>query len=94
MDGSPSGRRLSTTAVTIQGDRPEHNRAPNSGPHGGTRRRARQPTARLYAEYLMGFVQAIRSAPLSSRDRNAAYLALADYYGKQLMSALPARRRP
>ena len=56
--------------------------------------RARQSNAQLYAEYLMGFVAAIRSAPLSSRDRTAAYMALADYYGKRLRSVLLSQRRP
>ncbi len=37
------------------------------------------PTPRLLAEYVGGFVSAIRRAPLSSADRRACYLALAEW---------------
>jgi glycosyltransferase involved in cell wall biosynthesis len=39
--------------------------------------RLRHPTVRLYAEYLWGFVNAIRCAPLSAADRTECYRVLA-----------------
>jgi glycosyltransferase involved in cell wall biosynthesis len=39
--------------------------------------RLRQPTVRLYAEYIWGYVAAIRSAPLSSVERQQCYRYLA-----------------
>ncbi|MET9260743.1 glycosyltransferase [Amycolatopsis sp. NPDC004079] len=38
------------------------------------------PTARLLAEYVWGFVHGIRSAPLSSGERRACYLALVKWF--------------
>ena len=42
-------------------------------------RRANQPAARLYGEYIWGYVAAIRHAPLTSAERRACYGHLADY---------------
>ena len=39
--------------------------------------RLRHPTVRLYAEYVWGFVDAIRRAPLSTADRTECYRVLA-----------------
>jgi len=39
--------------------------------------RLRHPTVRLYAEYVWGFVNAIRRAPLSAADRTECYRVLA-----------------
>lgn len=39
--------------------------------------RLRHPTVRLYAEYVWGFVDAIRRAPLSAADRTECYRVLA-----------------
>lgn len=41
------------------------------------------PTARLLAEYVWGFVHGIRSAPLSSGERRACYLALAEWFASR-----------
>ena len=38
------------------------------------------PTARLLAEYVWGFVHGIRNAPLPSGERRACYLALAEWF--------------
>ncbi|QRP45444.1 glycosyltransferase family A protein [Amycolatopsis sp. FDAARGOS 1241] len=38
------------------------------------------PTARLLAEYVWGFVHGIRTAPLSSHERRACYLALVEWF--------------
>ncbi|MEV4596442.1 glycosyltransferase family A protein [Amycolatopsis sp. NPDC049253] len=38
------------------------------------------PTARLLAEYVWGYVHGIRKAPLSSRERRACYLALVGWF--------------
>jgi glycosyltransferase involved in cell wall biosynthesis len=39
----------------------------------------RHPAARLYGEYIWGYVAAIRNAPLTSAERRACYRHLADY---------------
>ncbi|MGW4397478.1 glycosyltransferase family 2 protein [Amycolatopsis nivea] len=41
------------------------------------------PTARLLAEYVWGFVHGIRSAPLSSGERRACYLALVEWFASR-----------
>ncbi|WP_116200957.1 glycosyltransferase family 2 protein [Amycolatopsis circi] len=41
------------------------------------------PTARLLAEYIRGFVHGIRSAPLSSGERRACYLALVEWFASR-----------
>jgi glycosyltransferase involved in cell wall biosynthesis len=41
--------------------------------------RLRHPTARLLAEYIWGYVEAIRSAPLSPADRRECYRHLAEW---------------
>ena len=46
----------------------------------------RHPVARLYGEYIWGYVAAIRNAPLTSAERRACYRHLADY--------LTSRARP
>lgn len=53
--------------------------------------RLRHPVARLYAEYVWGFVTAIRRAPLSAADRRACYRFLARWAADR---ALPGRPRP
>lgn len=50
--------------------------------------RLRHPVARLYAEYLWGYVAAIRRAPLSSMDRRECYRLLMRW-----SAGTPARRR-
>jgi glycosyltransferase involved in cell wall biosynthesis len=50
----------------------------------------RHPTARLVAEYPLGYVRAIRRAPLSSRERHDCYHWLARWAAAR---ALPAARR-
>ncbi len=52
--------------------------------------RLRHPTVRLYAEYLWGYVAAIRRAPLSSADRRECYRYLARWASSR---ALPGRTR-
>jgi glycosyltransferase involved in cell wall biosynthesis len=52
--------------------------------------RLRNPTARLYAEYIWGYASAIRRAPLSSGDRQECYGVLARFVGTR---ALPVARR-
>jgi glycosyltransferase involved in cell wall biosynthesis len=52
--------------------------------------RLRHPTARLYAEYLWGYVTAIRRAPLSPADRRECYRYLAWWASSR---ALPGRTR-
>jgi glycosyltransferase involved in cell wall biosynthesis len=41
--------------------------------------RLRHPTSRLFAEYIAGYVAAIRRAPLSSAERRDCYRVLADW---------------
>jgi hypothetical protein len=43
----------------------------------GRASRLRNPVARLYAEYIWGYVSAIRHAPLSAQDRRECYELLA-----------------
>src|SRR5262249_60097207 len=50
--------------------------------------RLRHPTARLVAEYLWGYVAAIRRAPLSSADRRACYRLLAHWMADQAASGV------
>ena len=52
--------------------------------------RLRHPTLRLYADYLWGYVAAIRRAPLSSADRQECYRHLAQWASSR---ALPGRTR-
>jgi glycosyltransferase involved in cell wall biosynthesis len=52
--------------------------------------RLRHPAARLYAEYLWGYVAAIRRAPLSPADRQECYRHLAQWASSR---ALPGRTR-
>jgi glycosyltransferase involved in cell wall biosynthesis len=50
----------------------------------------RHPTVRLYAEYLWGYVAAIRRAPLSPTDRHECYRSLAGWASSR---TLPGRTR-
>ena len=50
----------------------------------------RHPVARLYAEYLWGYIAAIRRAPLSSADRQECYRHLVQWASSR---ALPGRTR-
>ena len=52
--------------------------------------RLRHPAVRLYAEYLWGYVSAIRRAPLSPADRQECYRYLAGWASSR---ALPGRTR-
>jgi glycosyltransferase involved in cell wall biosynthesis len=52
--------------------------------------RLRNPTARLYAEYIGGYVSAIRRAPLSPGERQECYRVLARFMGSR---AIPVTRR-
>jgi glycosyltransferase involved in cell wall biosynthesis len=52
--------------------------------------RLRHPTVRLYADYLWGYVAAIRRAPLSSADRRECYRHLAGWLSSR---TLPGRTR-
>lgn len=53
----------------------------------------RHPVARLYAEYIWGYVAGIRRAPLSSEDRRECYRHLAEWVASRahLGPARPAR---
>jgi glycosyltransferase involved in cell wall biosynthesis len=53
--------------------------------------RLRNPTARLVAEYLWGYVAAIRRAPLSSADRRECYRLLAHWMGDRAVSGVVPR---
>ena len=63
-----------TSAVTTRNGRVPTPSAPVA-PYMDPRRanRLRHPAARLYAEYIWGYVAAIRSAPLSPADRQECY---------------------
>lgn len=52
--------------------------------------RLRHPIPRLYAEYLWGYIAAIRRAPLSSADRQECYRHLAEWASSR---TLPGRTR-
>ena len=52
--------------------------------------RLRHPAVRLYAEYLWGYIAAIRRAPLSSADRQECYRSLMGWASSR---ALPGRTR-
>jgi glycosyltransferase involved in cell wall biosynthesis len=47
--------------------------------------RVRNPTARLYAEYIWGYASAIRRAPLSPQERRACYQVLARFMAARAM---------
>ncbi|MGH3993656.1 MAG: glycosyltransferase family 2 protein [Pseudonocardiaceae bacterium] len=53
--------------------------------------RLRHPTVRLLAEYVWGFVAALRCAPLSPAERRSCYRHLAQWLASR---ALPQRLRP
>ncbi len=53
--------------------------------------RLRHPAARLYGEYILGYVTAIRRAPLSSAERRECYRHLAQWMTSR---ALPGRVPP
>ena len=52
--------------------------------------RLRNPTVRLYAEYIWGYASAIRRAPLSAADRQECYRVLARWVASR---ALPVAGR-
>jgi len=54
--------------------------------------RLRHPTARLVAEYLWGYVAAIRRAPLSSADRRECYRLLAQWMADRAVTGVVPRR--
>jgi hypothetical protein len=54
--------------------------------------RLRYPTARLLAEYIWGYVAAIRNAPLSPADRRECYCHLAQWMLSWTASRAPSRR--
>ena len=60
--------------------------------------RLRNPAVRLYAEYVLGYVAAIRRAPLSSADRKECYRHLAQWVANRAISvagrSLPGSTRP
>jgi glycosyltransferase involved in cell wall biosynthesis len=60
--------------------------------------RLRNPAVRLYAEYVWGYVAAIRRAPLSPADRKECYRHLAQWVANRAISvagrSLPGRARP
>jgi glycosyltransferase involved in cell wall biosynthesis len=57
--------------------------------------RLRHPTARLMAEYLWGYVAAIRRAPLSPEDRSACYRELTHWIADRAVSSvLPRHLEP
>ena len=53
--------------------------------------RLRHPAARLYGEYILGYVTGIRRAPLSSADRRECYRHLADWMASR---ARPRAQEP
>ncbi|MGZ3374792.1 MAG: glycosyltransferase family 2 protein [Gemmatimonadaceae bacterium] len=54
----------------------------------GRRDRLRHPTARLFAEYVWGYVSAIRRAPLSRADRRKCYCHLAQWLANRATRGL------
>ena len=60
--------------------------------------RLRNPAVRLYAEYVWGYVAAIRRAPLSAADRQECYRYLAQWVANRAVSvagrSLPGRAQP
>jgi glycosyltransferase involved in cell wall biosynthesis len=63
-------------------------RCVSSDPHRASR--LRNPTARLYAEYIWGYASAIRRAPLSAGDRQECYRVLGRFVATR---ALPVAKR-
>jgi hypothetical protein len=70
--------------------------AGQGGAHSSIRRRCinmdprragplRHPVARLYAEYILGYVSAIRSAPLSPADRRECYRVLSRWVTSRIL---------
>ena len=54
--------------------------------------RLRHPVARLYAEYLWGYVTAIRGAPLTSAERQKCYRILMQWFaGRATGPRIPPR---
>ena len=54
--------------------------------------RLRHPVARLYAEYLWGYVTAIRGAPLTSVERQKCYRILMQWFaGRAVSPRIPPR---
>lgn len=64
-------------------------RCANLDPRRGDR--LRHPTVRLLAEYVWGFVAAVRRSPLSPAQRRSCYRDLARWFGSR---TLPRRPRP
>ena len=57
--------------------------------------RLRHPAARLVAEYLLGYVTAIRRAPISASDKRQCYLILTHWMlDRAASSVLPRRLEP
>ena len=60
--------------------------------------RLRNPAVRLYAEYVWGYIAAIRRAPLSTADRHECYRLLVQYVANRAVSvagrSLPGHARP
>ncbi len=56
--------------------------------------RLRNPVARLYAEYIWGYVSAIRKAPLTPADRRECYLALEQWATSRLRRTRPGPDEP
>jgi glycosyltransferase involved in cell wall biosynthesis len=65
-----------------------HKRCANMDPRRASR--LKNPTARLYAEYIWGYVSAIRRAPLSPGERQECYRVLARFVASR---AMPVARR-
>lgn len=51
--------------------------------------RWRHPAVRLYGEYILGYVTAIRHAPLSSADRRECYRHLAEWMTSRVRPRVP-----
>ena len=56
--------------------------------------RLRNPAVRLYGEYILGYVAAIRRAPLSSADRRECYRHLAQWADEPGLGRGPNRHAP
>lgn len=54
--------------------------------------RLRHPTVRLLAEYVWAYVDMVRRAPLSGRDRRECYRELSVYFASRAVPALGRRR--
>jgi glycosyltransferase involved in cell wall biosynthesis len=70
-------------------DHPNRHQSPREWSAGFDSRRARQSAVRLYAEYLWGYVSAVRRAPLTAAEKRECYGHLARWLARRAAPVRP-----